>query len=414
MTSSDINKEIREDISYASICWIHAVRTYMKRHNISQRNLAQKLSISQSTLSKKLTVANMGEESHTYWYLLYADVEKICKAMGTTPGTVMYEYEHKNSQNSRNYDLLGDQEYTEKIVYQSIPELCEIIPSEERVVCPACLFMDDATLVNNKADPIFDPWFGNFHCYFFSTMSTEKECFHGILEIPQNPRSGCCNVKFSFEFGKRKKQVKEYYGQLILSRKPGGGAYCTLINHDELGEITYLVMANPAVSSSCVCCVVALVATISGGKDTKHPCAERMIISRVELSGTRFELVKAHLLLNDKNICITEQGFLDMLENEAIPQEFKQCYGVQSEEERPFDKLPLSIYLTRAAVIPENWVKSLINFSEEEQQKIIDLFRLYSSSTRYNKIKQKTAEFDIFNLFKEEYEPWTLPPDGDK
>ena len=52
-------------------------------------------------------------------------------------------------------------------------------------------------------------------------------------------------------------------------------------------------------------------------------------------------------------------------------------------------------------------------YPNKEQQKIIDLFRLYSSAPKYNKIKQKTVEFDIFNLFREEYEPWTLPQDLD-
>ncbi len=413
MEITEVNAVLLKEVADLSVYWIKVIREYMHAHNISQTQLESLLPWNQPTLSKKLNAKNMGDLSKTYWHLSYQDADTICKAMGSTLWAVLYENEQQNRQIPRNYASPEDQEYSVRNIPKIIPEQCGIIPSEERTAYPSCLFMSDANLVNNKVDPKFDPWFGTFHCYFFSTISTEKKCFHGILEIPKLPRDGCCNVKFSFKYGKKESQAKNYYGQLILSRKPNGGAYCTLINHDDLGEISYLLMANPVVNSGSVCCAVALVATISGGKDTKHPCAERMIISRVELGGTRFQLVKAHLLLNDKNICITEQAFLDMLNNDAIPQKFIQSYGVQSEEERPFDRLPLSSYLTRAAVIPENWVKSLANFSEEEQQKIIDLLRLYSSAPRYNKIKQKTAEFDIFNLFREEYEPWTLPLDSD-
>ena len=409
MKSAKLGEILYGEVTDTSIYWINAINEYMHRHNITQEQLADRLHLVQSTLSKKLNAKNVGNTLKTYWYLPYQDATKICKAMDSTLGAVTYEYDQRNRQIMPSPN---NEEYFKQSGDVNIPVQCETIPSGERTVYPSCLFMNDASLVNNKADPMFTPWFGTFHCYFFSTISTENRCFHGILEIPESPREGCCNVKFSFEYGRKKSQVKDYYGQLVLSRKPNSGAYCTLVNHDDLGEITYLLMANPVVNSGCVCCVVALVSTISGGKGTKHPCAERMIISRVELDGVRFELVKAHLQLNDKNIYITEQAFMEMLDDDRIPQEFKQRYGVHAGEQ-PFDKLPLSSYLTRTAAIPESWIKSLINFSEEEQQKIIDLFRLYSSAPKYNKIKQKTVEFDIFNLFREEYEPWTLPQDLD-
>lgn len=405
MEITEISKVLLKETADISVYWINAIRSYMHEHRITQNQLAQKLLWSQTTISKKLNKNNMGNLSETYWHLSFQDANSICQAMDSTLGVVMYEYDQRNKQNSQDYSSDGSQEFSGKSLLENIPKQCRDIPSEEYPVYPSCLFAEDANLVNRKTDPMFSPWFGTFHCYFFSTLSNEDTCFHGILEIPKLPMEGCCHVKFSFDFGVKKKQTKDYYGQLVLSRKPNGGAYCTLVNHDDLGEISFLLMANPVVNHGSVCCAVALVATISGGKDTKHPCAERMIISRIELNGARFELIKAHLLLNDKNIRISEKAFLDMLDDDSTPQEFKQNFKTEC----PFDEKPLSTYLSKTAIIPENWVKSLTNFSAEDRQLIIDLLRLYSSAPKYNKIKQKTAEYDIFNLFREEFEPWTLP-----
>lgn len=409
MEITKLNEILSKENVDVSVYWIKAIRTYMHKHGFTQKQLAQRLCWTQATISKKLNEKNMGNLSETYWYLSFQDACRICNAMDSTLGAVMHEYDQQNIQNSHDYASIKSQEYLVQSMRENIPEQCSNIPSEESTVYPSCLFADDANLVNKKTDPMFSPWFGTYYCYFFSTISSENECFEGTLEIPKLPMEGCCHVEFSFAYGKKRNRHKKYYGQLVLSRKHNGGAYCTLVNHGDQGEITYLVMVNPIVNNGSVCCVTALVATISGGKDTKHPCAERMIISRVPLQGPRFELVKAHLLLNDKNIRITEEAFLRMLNAEEIPQEFKQRY----QTEHPFDEKPLSDYLTRTAIIPESWVKSLTSFSEENRQKIIDLLRLHSSAPKYNKIKQKTTEYDIFNLFREEFEPWILPFEQD-
>lgn len=409
MRIDEINEVLLKEVTDVSVCWIKAIRSYMSAHRITQRYIAKKLKWSQATVSKKMNENNMGKLSETYWYLSFRDANSICQAMDSTLGAVLHEYNQRNEHNFRDYSSNKFQEFSDQLLLENIPRQCRDIPSEEHTVYPCCLFSEGANLVNMKVDPMFSQWFGTFHCYFYSTLSDEDTCFHGILEIPKFPIEGCCNVNFSFEFGVKKSQRKEYYGQLVLSRKPNGGAYVTLVNHDDLGEITFLLMANPIVNQGSVCCAVALVATISGGKDTKHPCAERMIISRVELSGARFEMIKAHLLLNDKYIRISEKAFLDMLDDPSTPPEFKQNFKTEC----PFNEKPLSTYLTKTAVIPENWVKSLTNFTVEDRQLIIDLLRLYSSAPKYNKIKQKTAEYDIFNLFREEFEPWTLPLEAD-
>lgn len=378
-----------------------AIKAYREKHGIKQALLASRMNCNQSTLSRKLNPNCVKNISNPYWYLSLSEAKKICEAMGTTLGNVLQEYDAQDSQNSPKYS--DDELYSDfgQDLSENIPSQCRNIPNNSYPVYPACLFPDNANLVNNKTNKLFRPWFGTFHCYFYSTLSNESHCFHGILEIPEMPLEGCCNVNFHFTYDLNQHLDKRYYGQLVLSTNQRGGAYCTLVNHDDQGEITYLVMANPAIKNSSVCCVLAFVSTISAGKGTNHPCVERMIISRAPLKDRALEMAKVHLLLNDKKIRITEEAFCTMLRTEALPEAFKQRF---SDCEHIFDMSELSGYLLRMAEIPESWVKALPKCTEQEQQLIIDYMRRYSIAPKYNKIKEKTAENDIYEMIRDQLE----------
>ena len=405
------NKFIKEIID-ASLYWAEAIKSYVRDHKVSQEEIANHLHCAQSTISKKLNLVNAKKLDGPYWHLSLSDAKRICEAMGTTLGAVLYEYDVQNAQDSQLYANDSSQECSPQELFESIPKQCHNIPDSIYSVYPSCLFPDNANLVNNKNNPLFLPWFGKYHCYFYSTLSNEDICFHGILDIPKTPMEGCCNVDFYFTYDEKARQYKRYYGQLVLSKKQSGGAYCTLVNHNDQGEITYLVMANPAIKNSHVCCVLAFVSTISAGKGTNHPCVERMIISREPLDGSELEMAKVHLLLNDKRIRITEDSFRTMLQTEDLPESFKKRFP---DCERLFDIPPLSDYLARIAVIPEHWVKSLPGYTEQEQQMIIDYIRRYSLAPKYNKIKEKTAENDIYEMFRDKFEKWnSLSIENDK
>lgn len=401
MKVTELNEALIKEITETSRYRIGAIKAYMKKHRYTQKFLAQQLSLEQGTISKMLNENNIDKLSDIYGNLSYQDACRLCEAMDSTLGAVLHEYDQQNAQNSSKYDENGPQEYSVHKMIGNIPEQCNNIPGGAYTVYPSCLFAEGDNLVNNINDPMFLPWFGTYHCYFYSTLSSEDVCFHGVLDIPRTSPNGCCHVRFNFTYGKRADLHKEYYGQLVLSKKQNGGAYCTLVNHDDQGEITYLVMANPAVQNKHVCCILAFAATISGGKGTHHPCVERMIISREPLDGPNFELAKVHLLLNDKHIRITEDSFRAMLESDDLPESFRQRFP---DREHLFDVPPLSDYFPRIAVIPEHWVKGLPGYTEQEHQKIIDLMRLYSLAPRYNKIKEKTAENDIYMMYKEAFE----------
>lgn len=322
MKVSEIDHVLMTEIAERSKYLISAINAYRGKHKFTQSMLAKRLSCEQGTISKFLSHKNIYNWDSPYGNLSLKEARRFCAAMDTTLGAVLYEYDQHIAQNSLQYDKKSSEEYLLNVSSDSIPSRCNNIPDNELPIFPSCLFDENDNLTNINTDPMFIPWFGTYHCYFYSTLSTEDVCFHGILNIPQTSSTGCCSVNFEFIYNEETKRQKKYYGQLVLSKKTNG-AYCTLINHDDQGEIVYLVMANPAVKNIHVCCVLAFAVSISGGKDTNHPCVERMIISREPLDGRDFEIVKAHLLLNDKYIRITEDSFKALLEVDDLPESFK-------------------------------------------------------------------------------------------
>lgn len=390
---------------------ISAIDAYRKKKNVTQAELARRLCCSQPTVSKRLSKSSEKESQVTSSKpLTILELDLYCKALGSTIGGVLYNYDQQLAQNRAVYSTNREKEYFVSGTPLNIPSNEENIPADIRPVFPYGVFAENDTLTNSISNPIFKQWFGSYHCYFYSTLSSENVCFHGILDIPKESENGCCNVSFSFCYDERNDLYKKYYGQLVLS-KSTNGAYCTLVNHDDQGEITYLLMTKPGTKTANVCCVVAFALTLSGGKATKHPCIERMIISREELSGRNFELAKAHLLLNDKYIRITEEQFSEFLNSHNTPESFKHRF---SKYPKPFDYPLLEEYVCRMAMIPETWVKSLTGFTEQEHQTIIDLMRPFSIAPKNNKIKEKTAENDIFNLFQDIYAKWTVPNSSDE
>ena len=371
-----------------------AIKAYQKKKHITQTQLGENLrpkKRSQPYISRRLSPP---EKPLSCDLLSFCEARLYCEAMGTSLANVLQEYD---------LEIAGKASNNQR-VSAIIPEDDEFIQDTIPQEFHTDIFSPDDNLTNNIHDPMFKCWFGTYHCYFFSTLSTENRCFHGIMTIPEKSDNGCCNVGFDFVYDETTKRHKKYYGQLILSKKTDG-AYCTLINSNDQGEISYLLMSNPSIKNKPICCVLALVLTISGGKDTHHPCAERMILSREELGGKNFELAKAHLLLNDKYIRIMEDDFKLFLENEGIPDSFKKLF---QKCEHPFDNYKLSEYACRMATIPEAWIKSLPGYTEQEHQMLIDLMRLYSISPKFNKIRQKTAENDIFEMFKDLFSKWNL------
>lgn len=244
MKVTEFNEELLCEIKETSLFLIRAINLYREKHGVTHRRLAEQMLRSQGTVSKILSEKNVDEKTNKYGNLSVSEARKICKAMGTTLGVVLSEYEQQFAQYSADYAQKETQEYTLPQLDDNIPAQCGNVSGQESTIYPACLFSENDSLTNDISDPMFRPWFGKYYCYFFSTLSNEHDCFEGKLEIPEETGNGCCYVRFGFVYDQEENLRKEYYGQLVLSKKQNGGAYCTLINHDDQGEITYLVNAR--------------------------------------------------------------------------------------------------------------------------------------------------------------------------
>ncbi len=355
---------------------IAAIRKYMRYKHLTQTDLALRMDLSQGYISKLLN-PNRVNKNKELVPLPYADACNICAAMDSSLPEVLSSYQ-QNTQYSNKYSPSSTQEY----------------PSQNIILPP------DGNLISDINDPLFRKWLGTYHCYFYSTLSTEDVCFHGTMEITPQQDENICHVHFAFTYDDEHELQKEYNGQLFLSRQTRG-AYCTLLNNEDQGEASFLVMADPGIKNKKVCCVICMVATISGGKGTNHPCVERMIISRTELSGPKFALAKVHLSLNDKNIRIREGALLDFLSDDRLPASFRKHY---LKDGPASGRLLFSEYPVDIMEIPESRIKSFTACTPIEQQMIIDIFRTYDLSPKYNKIKETTAENDVFRMFQKEFE----------
>ena len=378
---NEIRTEQEEELA-ADLYLKKALENYREKHHITQTEAGKIIGKSQGEYSKILSTRNReGKKSK----MTFALARKIAKGMNSTIAQILCEYDLDISNNI-------PETYSESDFQgNNISENDNLFPSIPR---------GKKYLLTNIDAPEFSIWYGTYHCYFYSTLSSETQCFDGVLEIPEESENGYCNVKFSFVFDKHTGERKEYIGFLVISSR-SKGVYCVLADDNEEGEMTFLVMSKPELKNTVVCCVVAMVVTISGGKDRRHPCVERMLISREELNGPSFELAKTHLHLNDKFIRITESSFTDFLRSPGLPEKFKERF--KGDEKHPFQNQSLSEYVNQVATIPTSWVKSMTNLSEREQQYTIDLMRQYSIAPKLNKINQRVSENDIFELYKDVY-----------
>lgn len=372
-TKVRLTKEARDDHNHLVL----AIKQYMRKSKISQSSLGQKLKCSQSTISRWLQ--ELSDDATVDQALSYSQACALCRTMGTTLSQVLNQYS----------DVIAEKKYSSG----KNPEyFC--IPSNTI----EDFYADNTTLTNNIHDPMFTCWFGSFHCYFYSTISNEDICFHGILNIPATSDDGCCHVAFEFTYNEEKNLKKTYNGYLFLS-KVHAGAYCILYNCDELGEMTFLTMARSSTPSKYVCCTVALVQTISGGMNTKHPCTERMILSRTALEGPSFEKAKVHLLLNSKFIYIEKEKLQCFIDDPDLPESFRNNYLNNKDAS---SSLSFTGHYHEIIILPEAWFKCLSSCTESEQRDLNLILRKYSLSPKTSKVKDIAIENDIFRLYQQE------------
>lgn len=187
---------------------VNAIDTYRKNHGVTQKQLKERLSLtqkSQAHISRRLSMRHETDDPMFLSELMtFYEAMSYCSAMETSLDNVLKEYNRTLARKMPNYQ--GD---TQDIPKGSDPipkpgdpilEYGEFIPEDIPPVFPSRIFKPSDSLTNSIEDPLFQCWFGVFHCYFYSTLSDENRCFHGIMTIPEESNNGCCNVDFDFTY----------------------------------------------------------------------------------------------------------------------------------------------------------------------------------------------------------------------
>jgi len=247
------------------------------------------------------------------------------------------------------------------------------------------------TKVDLSSDIAYRGYLGDYHVYFFSTISNKCNLLHGTLKIFQSEEENICKVTMKLYTGDKKivngkteEVVKEYEGEFIISL-PMQSGYCILRN-SLIDEQCFFVFHHWHILNNELQCRMAVAATASAGGN-RRPTIHRLYMSRNELSVENQKYIRGQLRLNNSEILISKASYAKLLEEENIPKEFKIIF----EEEA---KLEPYYSVTESKLIN-------CDILEKDFAQAISLLRDYSTASKYNKVSMKTDEF-IFDYYQTE------------
>lgn len=239
------------------------------------------------------------------------------------------------------------------------------------------------------------PYLGEYHAYFFSTISSEDNILSGKLSFFKSPDEKKTLASFTFETGKRDSNnqpiKKEYSGELILSPTMSA-AYCTLVSED-IGEISYLIFNYKPINYEKLKCKIALVLTSSAGSN-RIPTAHRMILSRTNIPPESLEQICGQLYLNDSEILISEAGLDRFLADAELDPSFVEYFSRPEQNIRIQGLSPVPYYYFDESIIRSAFLDPHVKLDA------INLIRKYSASPRYNKVGNKCDDF-VYHFVEE-------------
>lgn len=239
----------------------------------------------------------------------------------------------------------------------------------------------DNELVMDLSNRVFRGYKGQYFCYLYPTISSEKNILTGTMTIAPDgcPNEVTMRLKVVKENRAEKKIIyKEYSGLLIMS-KPMHNCYC-ILKSDKLSELCFLIFRHIYLNDAPLDCRMAEVLTVSAG-ESNYPTVHRMFFSRQEILEEDLKLVLPMLNLNCSEILISEKEIEDLKKEESIPTNVLEqlCNRVESKQ----------FYL-----LTENVFRSILelNLPKSEKKNIpkyISLLRDKALHYRYNKVSKK-------------------------
>lgn len=290
-------------------------------HNrINTAEIAQKAHMSRVKFMEKTSPKARNQK-----HLFLSDIQDICLAMNTSLGNVLYCYEHQ--------DLI-----------ESNPTLIPALSNSSFIFSPALTsgHFERSSLISNPSEDPFKRWFGTYYCYFPSTDSSEitarkkryarklgtlddkdelfdlfsdDHIYSGILSISpvDSNITSHCSAHFRFMVNPEQPFVKEYDGIVTISLEKK--AIFIELRSEKEAELAYIIFDDQFTLN--VRCAIGQVLTISSRELHHRPCSERIFISdtKIEPNSQLYQIMKANLMMHDKNIRIDEFGYSLVLDD---------------------------------------------------------------------------------------------------
>lgn len=229
----------------------------------------------------------------------------------------------------------------------------------------------------------FEKYKGTYYCYFYPTVSGEKELICGKMEVTECYYTKQCNVSIEINTNtvqedEQKPYIKKYNGNMILSEKKQV-CYC-IVSNDDLGECNLIMFRHIKPNNKRYIGGMAAVLTISAG-GTNVPTLHRMLISQKEILGEKRDLIVGNLYLNWSKILVKKDIFQQVLKE-----------SVHDDEVR--NRILSNVKLKEVYEVQERYLRTL---QDEEvapcnRALLIARIRQVSEALKYNKISGRLDE----------------------
>lgn len=238
-------------------------------------------------------------------------------------------------------------------------------------------------------NPCFMPYFGDYHCYFYSTVSDEKKILTGKIKILKSQINTGCRVELEIDTkalleDTGEPYIKKYAGIMLISQKLDV-CYC-IVDNDDLGECNFIAFRYVRkLNNLKYLGGMAAVCTVSAGSDP-FPTMHRMLISRKPISDNMMEVIRGNLLLNTSRIVIREEVLTGLVQQHIISENVLEIFNKCGEKYTCFEMEERVLRGLKREVISPT--------------KLIAGIRAESNGFKYNKISKKLDE-NVLEFLKE-------------
>ena len=274
------------------------------------------------------------------------------------------------------YDLSSENfEFHNSSITTDPSAIEKVNPNDSNLVIPKL----GRKFITNPEDEDFEGYLQKYHCYFFPTLSKEKELLTGKLEL--YPGTTCCEATFSLKTNRKKhgKPIYKYYTGCAIISKAVEACYILLSSPKE-GEICLINIRHFSIRHQELECRMAEVIT-NGAGERHFPTIHRMLLSCEPIKNEHLLYLSPHLHLNSSDIRIKKE-YLENLG--TVSKEYQDLI-----EHLTHKISPVEIYDFKEDYVISNAKQFL---SKEDTRLFLSTLRECSYKVRYNKVSNKLDE----------------------